>query len=326
MQNKLYRFLIGKEIFTIDEDMSIPIIEDLINEEDYVLLVAEEKQGKTILAQQLACCLSSGTPFLDTFGIPKPVRVWYFATEGKTRDLQERFVNIAKKIPTIADNLVLIPTLFRFNTPEGLRSLKEILAVQELKPKIIIIDALYRAVKGSLKDDDVINEFNHIVGWLQQECQASVLLVHHMTKPQRGYNGDFMERSDKDTYGSAFLLAAVDHVLWIEKWRKDKNCPKDRFLRCDTQRSGKVFEGLRLRLTEPSPLYFSPISTHTEEKDKILGLLKDNPQGIDMLTMQVKLKLSRAILFEITSSMVAEGILTKEGAKTKIYKLKETSK
>ena len=323
MQNKLYRFLVGKEIFTIDEDMSIPIIEDLINEEDYVLLVAEEKQGKTILAQQLACSLSSGTPFLDTFSIPKPVRVWYFATEGKTRDLQERFINIAKKIPTIAENLVLIPTLFRFNTPEGLRSLKEILATQELKPKIIIIDALYRAVKGSIKDDDVVNEFNHIVGWLQQECQASVLLVHHMTKPQRTINGDLMERSDKDTFGSAFLLAAVDHILWIEKWRKDKNCPKDRFLRCDTQRSGKVFEGLRLRLTEPSPLYFSPISTHTEEREAILAVLKANLQGVDMTLIQVQSKVKRSTLFEVMSSMLSEGIVLKEGQKTKIYRLKE---
>jgi len=197
MQSKLYRVIEGDDILKLSENKADAIVEGMINENDYIMLVAEEKMGKTILAQQLACSLTKGIPFLGTFDIPKPTRVWYFATEGKAEDLKDRFIRMNRGVPMDTSMLKLIPSSFRFNTPEGLKSLSNL--IEEYKdelPKVIIIDALYRAIKGSIRNDDIVNEFHHTIAWLIEQCDCAVVLVHHMTKPQRTPTGQYMERSD----------------------------------------------------------------------------------------------------------------------------------
>lgn len=319
MEQKLYKFYQGDEVFKLDDDTKEPLIDQILWKEDYVLLVAEEKMGKTILAQQMACALSSGTHFLDIFNVPKPVKVWYFATEGRANDLKDRFIRMRRGVSVDPKNLCLIPTFFRFNTKEGTESLTDI--IQNYKhepPQVIIIDALYRAIKGSLKNDDVVNDFHAVVGSIQHYFGCAVVLVHHMTKPQRSQDGSMYERTDKDSFGSAFLAAAVDHVIWIERFKKtegDEEGKKDKLMRCDTQRSGVVFDSVRLRLLEPDPLLFTVPSKYEEEEHKILTVLASMKEGCHIDILIKKTKISRTIVYTILKRLVDTNRVTKDGNK-----------
>ena len=127
----------------------------MLYEEDYIMLAAQDKMGKTILAQQIACNLTTGSPFLGVFEIPKPVNVWYIATEGKTRDLKDRFLRMSRGVKIDTSKLKLIPTVFRFNTEKGFRCLEEIVSkYKDDLPKVIIIDALYYS------EGDMYNYYN----------------------------------------------------------------------------------------------------------------------------------------------------------------------
>lgn len=325
VQNKLYSIIEGEDILKLSESKSQPLIEGVLYENDYILWVAEEKTGKTIIAQQLACALTSGTPFLGSFDVKEPCNVWYFPTEGKTEDLKDRFIRMNRAVPLDINRLKIIPTSFRFNTKQGIESLEEIIRERPAElPKVIIIDALYQAIKGSIQKDDIIIEFNHTVRWLIRNCDCAVVLTHHMTKPQRDKDGKYFTRSDKDSYGSTFLSAAVDHIFTLEKWTKDPDMKMDRLLKCDTQRSNNIIESTRLRLLEPDPLYFVQVSTHAKEREIVMNLLRNvKEHGMNMQSLEKKSRISRTILYQIVKELALENLICKEGSKTKFYKLME---
>jgi len=323
VKSKLYEIIEGNDILNLAEEAREALIEGMLYPQDYVILVAEEKVGKTIFAQQLACNMTTGESFLDSFDITRPLKVWYFVTEGRVDDIKDRFIRMSKKISINTINLTLIPTYFRFNTNEGWSSLNQIMdRFRRNMPDVVIIDALYRAIKGSIKDDNTVNEFHFIIGRMMQILGCAVILVHHMTKPQRDQAGKYISRSDKDTFGSAFLSAAVDHIFWLEKWHKDREHPKDRMLKCETQRGGKIITDVRIRLNEPEPLYFEMIEIYHDEAQRIMDLLTKNKNGLNVGDLELKLRLSKATIYRTLKILQKDNRLAKTGTKTKFYKLK----
>jgi len=319
MTNNWYEIIKGADILTLSDEKEEPIVQDFLNKNDYVLIVAEEKVGKTIFAQQLACCLTAGKPFLDILEIPCPVNVWYIATEGKREELKERFVRISSKVGIDVERLRLIPSFFRFNTREGKESLTKLIEENsDLKPEVIIVDALYRALAGELTKAADVNEFHHVIGWFAHQLDAAVILVHHLKKPTRTQEGIYLDRSDKDTYGSAFLMAAVDHVFWLEKSKTDLY---ERYLKCNTQRSGNIISLVRLKLNQPDPLYFEAMDVHTEEKHKVVTVLRTSAR-LDISALEDKTTIKRTMLYKVLRELYDKGIVGKSKGKRKFYYLK----
>ena len=316
------RIYTGDELFELNKEKAEPLIQDVLFENDYIMITAPPKMGKTILALQMACSLSIGSPFLGTFEIPKAQMVWYFATEGKDEDIKDRIQRISRITGINKDNFVLICSAgLQFNTLQG-RKYVEILLdkYKDRLPKVIFIDALYRAIKGSLKQDDVVNEFHNALGMFSERCDAATVLIHHTSRPLKLLDGTLSPQSEESTYGSQFLLAGVDHQFFLAKWKKESNS-KDRFLQCDQlQRSGHIIDSLRLRLSQPDPLGFSIISIHMEERVKIMDALKEGKMTVDDIIR--KTGIGRSTIYLVMKDLVDEGKVKKEGTKTKFYFLK----
>lgn len=322
MANKTYRVYTGDELLTLSADKSEPLVEDILFENDYIMIVAPPKMCKTVLSLQLTASLSSGTAFLDTFDIPNPVNVWYFSTEGKDEDLKDRLIRINKKVPVNANNIKLICSAgFMFNTKKGIDDINSLVKdYADSLPKVIVIDSLYAAVKGSLKDDDVVNGFHAVIRQFAERCDAAIVLVHHMRKAGKDVKGNFFQRSDDDTFGSVFLMGAVDHCFWLESWTKDKDCKLDRVLRCDTQRGGNIASDIRIRLNEPDPLHFTIVNKHEKEKANILKLITKNDDGLNVSQLIKKSTLKRSSIYVILKSLLDDEKIVKLGGKIKIYK------
>lgn len=302
----LYKIITGEDLLRIDPTKREPLVEGFIYKKDYIMLEAEPKVGKTILTQHLTNCMSKGEAFLGVYNIPKPLRVWYFATEGKEDDLKDRFSRMVKAVPMDCNNIFLIPTCFPFNTARGIQCLNEIMEkLKDLPPDIIIIDSVYRAIAGKLTDEAVINSFHHQMAILQNEFECAILLVHHLTKPSYDpASGKKRDRGDFDGFGSIFLSAAVDHVFRIEKMKKDESDNiNDRILKCNTQRSGEIINNLRLRLVEPDPLYFETISMYEKEAHIVLELIKVSRDGISVRELIKKSSLGRTIIFSVINEL-----------------------
>jgi RecA-family ATPase len=239
-----FRIYTGKDILLRDETKSQPLIQGILFENDYIMIAAKKKSYKSILTMQMACNLSSGTKLLDTFKVPKPQMVWYFATEGKDEDIKDRFIRMSQYVKINTENILLICSPgFRFNSRFGTEYIKYLCEKYKDKlPKVIIIDALYMALKGSIKDDEDVNDFTTQVRVFAEHCNAAVIIVHH-TKKSTIYEGRVVDLGDEEVYGSAFLLASVDHCFLMEKLPGDD---KRAVLRCDTQRSGNIVEEIEI--------------------------------------------------------------------------------
>ena len=304
MKTRLYEVISGNDIFKMDEEECKPIVEGILYEDDYMGLVAESKMGKTILSQQLACAISVGKPFLGVFDVPKPLPVWYFATEGKKAALKDRFIRMRKAVEVRPENLKLIPCNFRFNTPEGWGCVQELMKTyKDELPKVIIIDALYRAIKGTLKNDDIIGEFHYNMDKIRSHCKCAIVLVHHMTKATRNKDGDYYSRSDIDTYGSAFILGGLDHILWLEKFRGEGSNPAvDKMLKCDNQRSGDIISNIRIQLQTGAALYYESIDRYHEQQHKVLQLLKTYKE-MTWVKLESRSEISRTILYQVIKQL-----------------------
>jgi hypothetical protein len=156
---------------------------------------------------------------------------------------------------------------------------------------------------------------------LSEYLNCAIVLVHHMTKPTKDKEGRYFERSDKDSFGSAFLSAGVDHIFWMEK-AKD-GAKNEKVLRCDTQRSGSIIDSIRIKLNVHDPLYFEFVNKYIEEGNKLVKVLHKHENG---MTMEMMLKCmpfikSKTTLYKVLSDLSYKHRIVKIGTKPKFYKL-----
>ena len=180
---------------------------------------------------------------------------------------------------------------------------------------------MYKAFYGSLTKDDTVNEFLLEVDKIAAEFDAAVVMVHHTKKETRSKNGSLIDTTDADTYGSQFLLGAVDHLVRLEKLYKE-DMPLDRFIRCDTQRSGAIVSDLRVRLCEPDPLYFYLVDLNESEKTDILALLIKSNKPVSISEMIKLAKISRTKIYQVLKTLQNEGKVVKSGSKIKYYEVR----
>ena len=155
----------GTDIIELPDEIYIPIVDSIIHRGELVIMSGNAKSNKSTFAMQLACAVSSGTPFLDVFNVPKPMVVWYFSTEGNDIEFRERIIRMKRKVKVDLDNIFLFcSTQFKINTPEGIKIVNQILKKYEKNiPDLIIIDSLYSSFYGKLAEDDVVNNYITII-------------------------------------------------------------------------------------------------------------------------------------------------------------------
>jgi RecA-family ATPase len=249
---------------------------------------------------------------------------------------KDRFIRMEHHLQIQRSHLDMVCTkgdpTFKFNTASGRAHLRQIAAAHlERPPKVLFIDSVYMAFHGSLTKDDVVNAFLTEVDALASTWQAAVVLVHHTKKPTYDQHGSAFETTDNDVYGSQFLLGAVDHVVRLEPVKNETDPHKrayDRWITCDTQRTGGIVSDIRIRLEQPDPLYFHPVDHYEAEQRQLLELLQrqKEPQDLQQIIQLTRSLNGRAYskgkTHKVLSHLVEQGKLTKEkmaGSNRKVY-------
>lgn len=308
----LFRKYSGDCIIQVSQDVYVPIVDSVVHKGDMVIMSGYQKSNKSTFAMQLACNVSSGTPFLGIFSVPRPYRVWYFSTEGKDEEFRERIIRMKNIVPVNLDNILLLcSSQFKINTPAGQHGLRKLLEDHAAAlPELIIIDSVYSSFKGSLKDDDVVNEYLTILRELSEACGgAALFMFHHLKKPSRTPDGKVIPATDSDTFGSAFFGGQADHMFRIEQSGKSK---MDRRVVCETQRSSRIVEEMHLHLNEPDPFYLTLVDKHDTERDVILSLIRDHPDGIPAHKLITQSHISKSLCYIVLNKLMVCGVIKKE--------------
>lgn len=294
-----------------------PLIEGIMNIGETVIVCGTPKAGKSIFLQSLAYALSSGEDkFLGSLHISKPCKVCYVQLEGELADTHDRFRRIGQGIKHNLDNMVLF-----FSEPMKLDDLDYTMEViwkieTVMRPEVLIIDPLYMAFSGgSLSDDEVIRKVLANLRILKMHFQCTLIVAHHTHKLRRNDKGKEVAEGDEAMFGSQFLKAWPDHVLMLNYDTRNGT----RTLTCMTQRSGTVEKEIKLKLNEPSPLFFEEfeefqsgvVTDFTKKRIKELILSFNYP--LKAKEIYGKLNISRSSFHRVVNDMKKMGEIYSHG-------------
>lgn len=235
-----------------DADDAKPLINGVLWERDVMMLLGSEKAGKSIIAMQLMFSLTSGQSFLDKYSVPVPVPCVYFQTEGKRGETASRIKRMGEALEYNKDLLFhFYKKCFPLDLPDYMVVLRNRLISLPFRPKVLVLDSFYTTMRGDLIDNTAVRSFFDALSRLADEFELTIIIIHHESKEQFDDQFNPIERGDKGSYGSVFIRAFVEHIIYLKKHRD-----KSRTLTCGTQRTGQVMDKEDLILVEPTPLYF----------------------------------------------------------------------
>lgn len=282
-ETREYGIFMGSDIYK-NYDPRESIIEGILNAGDNLVISSKPGTGKSILALQLICSLTTGKDFLDTFPVTRKYRVLYVQTEGDRAETILRLGHMQKGIP-IDDNYWVHYNAvgITLNTEEGLNNfLSEILPIA-IKFDVIIIDPLYATVKGTLNADDVATDWQRSMRIVRKKLQTklTVIVFHHeTTKTQRDNQGNTHLKSNDDLMGSTMWPAWMSSNYKMVKQEDSGIIVLQGGKGGGRGRSGQGVSEIHLRLIEPSPLYFVIDDSNLNETEmKVLSLLQTSPNG-----------------------------------------------
>ena len=262
----------GHELISLPAEDNNYIIDKLLWENQIIVLMAEQKAGKSLLSLQMACALSCGEAFLDEFEVNKETRILYIQAEGDRYETINRLKNMTGKggINWNPDNFYhMFPAALSLDTEDGYVSLREKIDELGYIPQVIFVDPLYMSMAGDLSDNQKSRMFCRYMRKLQERYGCAIIIVHHERKPSRDKNGRPMDGGDDGLFGSFVWRAFPSHVLRM-RVKKDAS----RVLTCKTQRNGAVVSEINMALRSPKPLKFDVVGGKEARKDQVLKLMK----------------------------------------------------
>lgn len=240
------------------------LIDGFLWERDVVMLLGSEKSGKSIIGMQMLSALSAGGLFLGKYQAKK-VPVLYLQCEGKKDETPLRLENMMKGVSLDKDYFIRMYKKFLpLDMDVYMHELSAEISKLPIKPKVMCLDCLYMAMSGDLNENEDVRRFIQKLSIILELHKMTCIIVHH-AKKEEYFEGKEVEKGDKCSYGSVFLRANVDHILFF-----NMNKDKTRTLSCSTQRSGKVAENETLVLVEPSPLMFQIQGAYTGSEETVL--------------------------------------------------------
>jgi len=136
-----------------------------------MLVYGTQKIRKSFLALEFALMASEAKDILG-LGVPKPAKTLYLQFEISEKQLQERII-------TPWDNCFVGTTFyFHLHDRQTKERLKTILDV--VQPTLVILDPAYKLMRGSIKDDDTVQEALDVIDqYVIEGAQAACILFHH---------------------------------------------------------------------------------------------------------------------------------------------------
>ena len=300
------------------------LIENLVREKDSIILVGDAKVAKSLLALQLTCSATSGTPFLDRYKVLRESKVSYVQLEGEIEDTQDRLERMIKTLEFNPDffQLLFYPPL-ELQDRNAMVRLKE--EIEKFKPDILIIDPLYAALTGSLSDNAIVRQFIGNLRVLKGALGCALILIHHAHRIRTdGKTGRVINEGDEALYGSAFFKAWADHLLLLENDKRTEI----RTLSCKTQRSGKVLKQCNLRLIEPDPLYFETVEKCETKEALIISILmrEEHKEGLAAQEADELYGIKHTTFYESVKKPLTDGVLDKTKSRPVRYFIKDREK
>jgi len=222
---------------------------------DTLVIKAQKKKGKTVIAQQIAFSLSSGQPFLGSFDVDAKHHIAYISGEGYLGNWKERFVNMSKMWELDADRIWFCEAIHQeLQTKDGGKKLLDKLKETGIYFDVFIFDPLYRFLTdGDYSTSRDMTGFFNNVEMIQKEYGGTSIIVHHDSeKSFRDKQGVVHHQaSDNTGLGSSVIGMAVTGWYTLDDYT-DKDGKRIHQLRSgDCDRGGNMVDSIDMFMVVP---------------------------------------------------------------------------
>lgn len=177
---------------------------------------AEPKVGKSWLVLELIYCLTTGTPFLGQFAVPKPRRVIYIQEEDPEQRVLRRLTQLLRGTEgrtAPADNLLRYAIRAGFKLDSAAWAARLRAALVEETADVVVLDVFQRLHLKSENDQAQMAEVLEVLNALSREFGCAFIVVHHNRKPQPGNDA----RANQMLRGSGVLAGWGECSLFLKK-------------------------------------------------------------------------------------------------------------
>lgn len=149
------------------------------------LLIGGTGLGKSVLAEQMACCLAAGLPILGKISVPKPVRVLYVEAENGldvlSRDIPSivRYLKANQKL--ITQNLRVI---HRWQSKDEEFAQYLLDAMTLWQPDVVIVDNYQAYTLGDINKVETFRSWIKGIEQMMHVLQFALVIVAHTPKPR----------------------------------------------------------------------------------------------------------------------------------------------
>ena len=286
----------------------MPIIEHFLYEKDVIFITAQAGVGKSVFILQMIANLTAGTPFLDSFAVPKPCKVLLLQTEGDRAETIARVKCIDRVVKYNHNNWVhLNLDGICLNTDEGHKEFMDFIEKPKFDYDVIVIDPLYTTVKGSVSNDEVVTEWVRHMRKVRMKYKCAFVVAHHETIKDFYVDGSKVLKGSKDLMGSSFwgAFGSYNYKIFGDKDHGYK-------LIRGKERNPKIIDNLSLRLIEPDPLRFIIADEgFSLSETQVLKILEDSRVPYNAAKIISATGLSRATVYRILRNLHTQNKISK---------------
>ncbi|MEO7192649.1 MAG: AAA family ATPase [Vicinamibacterales bacterium] len=176
------------------------LVEGMVPAGGIVVMAGKPKAGKSTCVRSMALAIARGSMFLGRSC--EEGAVWYFAFEGRRRDVRAHFRQLGART---SDPL----RVFVGQAPRDVIQALDTLATRE-RPTAIVIDTMQRFLRAESTDDyaEMTTLLDHVIG-IAQRSGAAIILLHHAGKADRA--------SIDQVLGSTAITGSADSIILLSR-------------------------------------------------------------------------------------------------------------
>lgn len=199
------------------------------------LVAGEPKTYKSLIAQELAFAVASGTKFLGEFDVPEKGPVILIQRENPEHLVADRFQKMSAargvwrpedakvngRIIEVTSPPKLPIRILPTEIPFDLRVEEDIQMlcgeIESLKPKLVVLDPLYMMARGMDENSNTaVSEVLKTLLDIKNRYKVGILLVHHFNKPREDEGRSRLNR----IAGAGGFGRWFESALYLEKGKE----------------------------------------------------------------------------------------------------------
>lgn len=188
--------------------------EGLLTADSRMVIFSKWGIGKSLLTFDLCYSIATGKPWL---GFPtSKVPVMLAQVEIPEEMFQERVAKyVSHNGSYTPDNFhVVTEPYLKIDKPSSYNELR--LLIQFYKPKILVIDPLYKIYSGNIADNNQIQMLLDRLDELKAEFKLSLILIGHTRKPRPDVDPDAQDWG-QELIGGSFIMNWVDTAIALQE-------------------------------------------------------------------------------------------------------------